>query len=182
MPALELLITQTEVIEIAFTNKNVSPKQIMDSFIEAAQLEHIRPALTEDLYNDVLANPTSVANKPLIPKIKKALAFYVKYEALPDMHVEATKQGLQVNSNEFGTAASDKGRADLRQTAFNHGQTFRDELIKFIEDEDNIETYEDLYASSNSIPSKSSFNGGIVISKRQPAVNINVSNENAIIP
>lgn len=180
--AISLLITQTEVINTAFTNQNISDNQIKDTFIEVAQLEHIRPALTDDLYDDVLANPTSDANKALMPFIKKALAFYVKYEALPDMHVEATKQGLQINTNEFGTAASDKGRADLRQTAFNHGQTYKDELTKFIEHDDNKATYEDLYASESSINNKSSFTGGIVISKKKPVVNINVSNENALLP
>ena len=45
------LITSIEVIDNALLNGNLDPSLIKDTFIEVSQEEHIRPVLTQDLYD-----------------------------------------------------------------------------------------------------------------------------------
>tara|TARA_R100001015_G_C4559117_1_gene119325 strand:+ start:119 stop:838 length:720 start_codon:yes stop_codon:yes gene_type:complete len=45
------LITATQVIDTAFTNKNTDTYLVKPAFIEIAELNFIKPALGEDLYN-----------------------------------------------------------------------------------------------------------------------------------
>ena len=48
------LITAAEVINRAFTNANTDTSLIKSTFIEISELNHIRPVLGEDLYNEIL--------------------------------------------------------------------------------------------------------------------------------
>ena len=99
-----MLATKTEIIAIAFS-RPINTTKIPDSLVEATQYKYIKPLLGDDLYNDIVATPTDskwVTN--LIPLIKNALAWMVKYRGLPELFVEISDMGAhQINVNNAPT-------------------------------------------------------------------------------
>lgn len=161
------LITAQQVIDQSFTNRNTDLDLIKDEFIEIAQEEYVRPLLGNELYDEIIAEKagsglsalnTTLVNNYVIPM----LAFYIKFEVIPDISINSTSKGLRVLVDSTSEPATDKQRADIQQKALNHAKTLRDKLIRYIED--NSTNYP-LYKKSN-ITSKVSKYGGVVIPKR----------------
>tara|TARA_R110000737_G_scaffold212508_1_gene229897 strand:+ start:174 stop:1274 length:1101 start_codon:yes stop_codon:yes gene_type:complete len=48
------LITRTQVVDIAFTNKNTDKYLVKPAFVEIAELNFVQPNLGSDLYDDIL--------------------------------------------------------------------------------------------------------------------------------
>lgn len=72
-----MLSTIREIIETAYIT-NIDDNLIKEEIVMAAQYQYIKPILTDNLYKDVLANPSEYSD--LVGKfIKPCLAFYVKY-------------------------------------------------------------------------------------------------------
>jgi len=162
------LITAAKVIELAFTRKNTDPLLIKTQFIEIAQEEHIRPILTDDLYDDIVAknDASTLAGKDLIlleQFIQPALAFYVKFEALPEINMNTGSKGTRQLGDEVSSASSSKDRADLYAKVKSHADTLRNKITRFIEDEDNIDDFTPLYVRSKNVSNSTSFLGGIVV-------------------
>ena len=133
MALKSLLITKQEVKDIAFTQANFDLGLILDYVIRSSQLSMIRPVLTEDLYelieseND--SSTLSTANQTLLTDyIKPALAFAVKYEALPNVMLKATNLGIAVNNSQFTNSVSSTQREELRNTTLQHYNTFIDSM------------------------------------------------------
>jgi len=168
------LIDPSEVIDIAFTNKNTDENLIGDTFIEIAQEEHIRPVLalgeidaTTSLYQEIVDQNNTLtltaANATLLnDHIKPCLAIFVKFELLNDMQMNTTSAGVQVNFTEFSNAASNEQRAELSRKVFSHGITLRDKMVRFIEDAANFANYP-LYSTGNNIGNVISKTGGIIL-------------------
>lgn len=164
------LITAQQVIDNAFTNKNTDIFLIKDNFIEVAQEEHVRHLLGDDLYDLIRtendADSLSTANQTLVDTyIIPMLAFYVKFEVIPDISVNSTSKGLVVLTDQTSEPASNQQRSEIQRKAISHAETLRDKLTRFIEDDDNIGDYP-LYQKGANITSKVQKRGGIVIRKR----------------
>ena len=162
------LISPDKVRSIAFTNKNVSDRFLKDTIIEIAQEQHIRPVLTDDLYDDIVAkndaNTLTGKDKILFEDfIQPALAFYVKWEVLPEMNMQTANKGTRSLGDERSTASSSKDRADLYAKVKSHADTLRNKITRFIEDEDNIDDFTPLYKRGANVANTTSFTGGIVI-------------------
>ncbi len=161
------LITATEIITLAFTNENVDPFAIKDTFIEISQEEHILPILDEDLYNEIVeqndAATLTAENTTLLDDyIKPALAFYTKYEILDDLSVETTDKGLQVAESDFSRAANGQERGDMKNKAKKHADTFADKMTRFLNDSDDYP----LYSAGNSQRNIGGSFGGIIMRNR----------------
>lgn len=161
------LVSATEVISLAFTRKNTSELLIKTQFIEIAQEEHIRPVLTDDLYDDIVAKNDAgpLTGKDLILHnefIKPALAFYVKWEALPEINMNTGSKGTRQLGDEVSSASSSKDRADLYAKVKSHADTLRNKITRYIQDEDNIDDFP-LYKRANNVANKTSFVGGVVV-------------------
>ena len=172
------LITADEVISICFTNKNTDAFLVGDHFIEIAQEEYIRPALafgelraTESLYQTIVdqnnAGTLTTANAALLVYIKPCLAFYVKAELINDMVMQTSSQGIQTPTPEGSSSATDTQRSDIKTQAIKHAETYRDKMIRFIEDVDNIDDYP-LYNTGNNASSTVSVKGGIIMGTSSP--------------
>ena len=161
------LILAQEVISKSFTNKNTLELLIKENFIEVAQEQHIRPVLGDDFYDEIVKqnndNNLSVDNKKLLDDfIKDALAFYVKFEVLDDISFNTTSKGVRSIDDEFTSPATDTQRANLALKIRSHADTLRDKMIRFIEDEDNIDNYPTYKKFENITKSVTTF-GGIVL-------------------
>lgn len=159
------LITVKDVIDISLTNKNVNTFLIKEKFIEIAQEDHIRPLLTADLYDDIIKQKTDNTltadnNKLLTDFIKPALAFFVKYEILPDLIMQTSTKGARILNDEFSVSISDKQRADFLTKIKDHAESLGNIMVRFIDD--NKEKYP-LYKSNLSVAKTTKVFGGIVM-------------------
>jgi len=172
------LTTASEVISKAFTNLNTDPTLVKDSYIETAQIRHIKPILangvvklSDSLYQEIVDqnNTATLTADNLIlldDYIKPCLAFFVLFEVLPHLHVNTTSAGLQLPSSDFSSTASDAQRALIRKDAIDKGNSLVDKMTEFIEDESNEGKYPKYYASRN-VSNTTTVNGGIVISAKK---------------
>lgn len=167
-------ITAAEVLDIAFDNKNVLLAKIPDIKIRIAELSWIRPVITEDLFDRLNRansglNSHEVALKALL---KEPLAFFVKYECLPDINVQTTNKGAQIPNTNFSESASAKDREAQMNTAKRQGDILLAEVVKYIEDEDNITKFSSYYKVSNNVSNRVSNNAGIILPRLSTNTNI----------
>lgn len=156
------LITKAEVIDISMTNKSTDPYLIKETFITRAELDYIMPVLGEDLYNTISAGSLSGKNLILYNSyIKPAMAYFVKYLCLPDMFMNTTSSGLQINNREFSNSGTAKDRAELATSTMNMAMSFLNNGIKYIEHEDNID-YFTTYNTSDETKVNNKIIGGIL--------------------
>lgn len=167
-------ITAQEVIDIAFTNVNTDIELIKDFMIEVAQEEHIRPVLgntsllSDSLYEELVTQNNACTlttdNETLINDyIKPSLAFYIKFEVLTDMAINTTSKGLMVNNSETSRAADGQERADLANKAKSHGDTLRDKMVRWLDDDAQLTKYPKY---ENSTIDRTNILGGIIFDDR----------------
>lgn len=157
-------ITPQEVLDIAFDNKNILLSKIPDIKIQIAELSWIRPVITQDLY-DRLNRTTGLtaAETSIKTSIKNALAFFVKYECLPDINIQSTNKGSQIPQTPYSDAGGAKERTEQRDVAKRHGEILLDEIIRFIEDEANYDNFKNYYSRVENVNNRVSRNHGIII-------------------
>jgi len=145
------LITPNRVIELSFTNSETNEiGLIKDSIINSTQLRWIQPMLGDDLW-DLLDSESpnySTVNQTLIDKLEEPMAFFVKYEVIPDSSINMTASGLQVLNPEYSNPATDKQRGEVRDTALIQGKTLLNEVRRWLELDANIVNYP-LYSTAN---------------------------------
>jgi len=125
------LITATEVVNKAFTNANMDTHLIKSTFIEIAELNHVKPFLGEDLYDAcVQGGYITLVNG----YIKDYLAFCVKFEVLPDISYNTTSQGVVENFAEFTNPINEKKLNYLRQETYKKSETFKKKMHSYLDD------------------------------------------------
>tara|TARA_R110001606_G_scaffold79383_3_gene183333 strand:+ start:251 stop:727 length:477 start_codon:yes stop_codon:yes gene_type:complete len=124
------LITNTEVIDRAMTNANFDTHLIKTTFIEIAELNHVKPFLGEKLYNLVAGG----GYVTLLPYIKDYLAFCVKFEILPDITYNTTSQGVVDNLADFTSPVNEKKLNYLRQETYKKAETFKKKMHLYLDD------------------------------------------------
>lgn len=158
------LITQDRVAELSFSNgETFEDGLIKDAIIEAAQLRWIKPMLGDDLW-DLLESEYgnfSTVNQTLVDKLETPLAFFIKYEIIPDMSINQTSAGLQVLNTEFSTSATDSQRGQIRAQALLHAEALLEEVTRWIEKDANISDYPD-YLIAGNVNNNVSRKGGIL--------------------
>jgi hypothetical protein len=102
-------ITAAQVIANAFTNTNTDTNLIKTTQIEQTQLNHIKPILTEDLYDLIVtennASSLSAVNQTIFDTyIVPAMYWFTKYDVLLDATVKSNSKGV---TRAFGDFASD---------------------------------------------------------------------------
>jgi len=128
------LITNTEVIDRAMTNANFDTHLIKTTFIEIAELNHVKPFLGEDLYNAVVGG----SYVGLLPYIKDYLAFCVKFEILPDITYNTTSQGVVDNIADFTSPVSERKLNYLRQETYKKAETFKKKMHLYLDDNSTL--------------------------------------------
>lgn len=138
------LVTSTEVISTAFIHDNIDPNLIKDSYIEVSQEEHIRPILTQDLYDLIVsennASSFTGSNQTLLNTyIKPALCFFVAADIIPHLSIRTTNKGLMINNSETSEAATREERIDIMTRYKEQGKTMLEKMQRYIED--NLSTF-----------------------------------------
>jgi len=159
-----LLITAAKVIELAIINQNVDDAYIKNAFIEAAQFQGLKPILTEDLFDFMVAGTGYDAKHTTLKEeyIWPFLAFKTVEFALPFIQNELTAQGIQINVSEFAKPGTDQQRADLVNAAKRMSDIYAKKITEYIEHEDNIDTFDEHYESATNIRKDSRIIGGII--------------------
>lgn len=158
-------ITAAEVIDIAFDNKNVLATKIPDIKIRIAEISWIKPVITPDLFGRLNRANSGLNSDEIALKtmLKEPLAFFAKFECLHDINVQTTNKGAQMPTTNFSEPASPKDREDQLNTAKRQGEVLLAEVIKYIEDEDNISKFSTYYKVANSVSNRVSNKGGIIL-------------------
>ena len=128
------LITKNEVVDRAMTNANFDTHLIKTTFIEIAELNHVKPFLGEDLYIAVSGG----SYVSLMPYIKDYLAFCVKFEILPDITYNTTSQGVVDNIADFTSPVSEKKLNYLRQETYKKAETFKKKMELYLNDNSSL--------------------------------------------
>lgn len=158
------LITQDEFINIALNQINVDPELIKTNVILIAELEYIKPFLSVDLHNKIVAENKSGLftgkNKQLLDDfLKPALAFFVKSKFILENGIRTTNAGSMVNESETSRSATRGERADQIEEAKSNGKTFLGEAKEFIDD--NLTDFPDFNAGESVKTGR--LRGGIII-------------------
>ena len=162
-----MLITASQVITIAINDKNLQTAKIKDVIIDVAQEGYIRPVLGEDFYKEIVlqkeAGTLTADNTTLLEDyLQPALAFFVKFEAMPDIMLQLTNMGIQLPDTHYSGAGTDKQRGLSRDTAKKHGTTLIDKMITYIEYEKEENNKFPLYYYSDNIKNNVTVKGGII--------------------
>jgi hypothetical protein len=128
------LITNIEVIDRAMTNANFDTHLIKATFIEIAELNHLKPFLGKDLYNACVGG----GYVSLQPYIKDYLAFCVKFEILPDITYNTTSQGVVDNMADFTSPVNEKKLNYLRQETYKKAETFKKKMHLYLDDNSTL--------------------------------------------
>mgnify|MGYP003633597366 FL=1 len=151
------LITRGEVVIRAMTNANFDKHLVKYTFIEIAELNHVRPFLGKDLYDAVSQGGyVTLVND----YIKDYLAFCVKFEILPDITYNTTSQGVVDNLADFTSPVNEKKLNYLRQETYKKAETFKKKMHLYL-DANRV-----LYPEWNGCGTCSHCNGGSSVSKR----------------
>ena len=125
--------------------------------ITSVEEEYILPALGQDQYdmikNHILDDSLSVEEKLLLEKIRRVVAFYAIWEAIPHLAISITGMGIKVLSENDGIrqimAASATDIAQLQARYLAQAQKYQGEMKKYLFD--NADLYP-LYKDSDAYP------------------------------
>jgi len=145
----QALITANEVISIAFMDSNLATSKIKDEFIKVAQETYIRELLGDDFYEEVLENYNTSPYDDLVTQIKPALAYYVKYLALPDIITKITNKGAALSTSNTTEQVDSVGRGQVRRTALEMGDKYAEIVTRWIQHDDNKNDFPNYYKNNN---------------------------------
>lgn len=135
------IITPTEIKDLVVTDISFD-ESYFDKYIDLAQLKYVKAALGKELYEDYLAQFGALPPEYQTLKdeyIDRMLAFFVVYEAFPEIRDKLTNQGVMHNGTEFSDQTPSFDYAALRSTYNHNGNFWQAELIEYLID--NGDTY-----------------------------------------
>ena len=155
-------MTPTEVISEAY-KRSISTNLISTTDIEATEFKYIRPALTENLYNYIVANSGSYSTL-LTTYLKPCLAYFVKFETFDEIDVEISDRGVNKLINDDTNKISDKQRHDIKSSILDRANLLLEKMIDYVKAQyvDNNTLYT-LYNDFSDVQTETKIVGGILI-------------------
>jgi hypothetical protein len=150
------LLTKDEIVAISFKRK-IDLVKIPDRLAESVQSTHIKPVLGADLYDKVIATPSSYS--ALIDYLKPVIAYFVKYYILPEIWIDISTTGVNKIQGNNRTIADSEEFGTARQDALDMANKFMSDLTDYLND--NTTLYPDYYYYSNP-GNKVNIVGGII--------------------
>ena len=132
---------------------------IKGSYIKSAELKHIKHVLGETFYDAIDATPASYATL-MSGYLKEAIAWYTVYESLPFLNIQITDKGIMLNDSETANQAQDKQRGELRNSLLSIADSFRDDMMTYINDN---KTLYPLYDTTEDLTKTTKIIGGIIL-------------------
>lgn len=162
------LMTPAEVITAAFYRK-VDAAQIKTTDVEIAEFQYIRPLLTENLYNLVVAAPTTTYATLVTTYIKPCLAFYTKYLNWEDLHLEVSDRGINQLTSQNANPVSNDARTDGRQATLDKANILAEKLRDYVVQQwvAGTSAYSTYMQTSNVYPEAQIVGGFLVDEKEQ---------------
>jgi len=155
-------MTITEVKSAAYT-RLVDDIQFKDSDIEIAEFKYIRPILTENLYNYVVANNGSYTTL-IDTYIKPCLAYYVKYITLEGFFTELSDRGINHLQGQNQQTVSSQARSDYKAETLLKARTLEEKLTDYIQGLYYAgNTDYTLYGDSSDVYTEDQFVGGFLM-------------------
>ncbi len=153
---MELLITPTEVLEIAFpATEQFREELIRPSLIEAAQLQHLKPIFGK-LYDQLGESQYSAFTADYL---KAPLAYYIRCMVIDEMWAAVGTTGILQGKTDYGSAASIRQQERLRRHARHTADRLLDRAIEQVES--NPELFPE-YEPDQNLRKTLLFKGGFV--------------------
>ena len=142
-----LMITKAEIFEIALNNENLDPDLITDKVILKTQRKYIKSKLateTDTVFYDALVasiDNSSIAGDHLTlwdDYIKNAMAYYVVYEILPDIHMQIGNNGIRTNTEEFSTEITDSQFGIFRGKKRDDAEWYMQEMLVYLKNNKDL--------------------------------------------
>jgi hypothetical protein len=157
---MSYLITQAEVVALAFTDKNFLPAKVLASHIAIAHEGFLRPAIGDEFYMHLTNDAVTVEETNLINTyLKPPIAWWVRYIILPDVIAHVSNTGVQLVQPQGTVMASDKQAGLLRDQALENAKILMDTAIRFIV---KNELLFPLYSYSDTVTSSVNVRGGVI--------------------
>jgi len=158
----KLLTTVAEVKSIVPSINNEIDNTIIQGAIILVQNTMVRDSLTQDLYEDVVANSGTTANKYLIDNYIKFLTAYGVWQFLAvDRTLQLNSSGLRIKLTDHSAAAESVDIAFYRTYIQNFIDNVRKEMSRYIFDHQS--SYEKYYSDKwGDTPAKNNFRIGRV--------------------
>jgi hypothetical protein len=158
-------MTEQEVINLAFTNRNTDTSLITAEIRKLAEVAHIMEPLGRDFYihlKDAFDAGTETAEETVLMTdwIKPTLAFYTRFELILDIQNQSTSSGIVHNIPEFSNVVSAKDLNVYKQDTYRKANVFTEQMVKFLDENSNEfpeyadSTDADLLCNKNKIVSK----------------------------
>ena len=129
------LLTTTEVVAIAFNDKNFLPAKILNSHLEVAHEALLRPALGDTFYEELIAAAPTGVNKIFVDGyLKNPLAWYVKFVILPEIMIHVSNTGLNMIQPQGSIVVTDKQAGILRDQARQNAEILMQKALAFLDD------------------------------------------------
>lgn len=132
-------VTAQQVIDNAFTNTKTDTNLIKTTQIEQTQLNHIKPILTEDLYDLIVtennASSLSAVNQTIFDTyIVPAMYWFTKYDVLLDATVKSNSKGVTRAFGDFASNADNSDLSFVMQQALEKGVRIMENMTDYIVD------------------------------------------------
>lgn len=167
------LITAEEVINFACESVNFDEGFILDKTIIGVQYDELFSVLGKDYYNELLIQSLTSytsANQIIIDRyVKPFLAYKIKSRVMAVASFKMTNAGIVQNSGEFVERSMVKDVDYARNEASQMGDSFKWQLVAYLNDEDYIDSYPTYRDDETRTPldlQKSVLMGGIIINRR----------------
>lgn len=157
-------VTAQQVITNVFSSIKTDVNLIKTTTIEQTQLKHIRPVLTEDLYDLIVsennASSLSAVNQTIFDTyIVPAMYWFVKYDVLIDVQYKSNSKGVNKGFGDFSSQGNNDELSYVMHSAFATGIKILERMTKYIEDND---TDYPTYNSGNNVLNDVKIRGGII--------------------
>jgi hypothetical protein len=156
------LMTIADVITAAYT-RNIATSQLKTTDIDIAEFQYIRPALTENLYNAVVADTATYATL-INTYIKPCLAYFVKYITIENIFVEVSDRGLNHLNSDNATTVGSQQRTDYKTEVLNKANILLEKLVDYVTNQYHAaNTLYSLYNNNQNVYEEDKLIGGFLI-------------------
>ena len=157
-------VTAQQVINNTFSSIKTDVNLIKITNIEQTQLKHIKPVLTEDLYDLIVsennASSLSAVNQTIFDTyIVPSMYWFVKYDVLIDVQYKSNSKGVNQGFGEFSSQGNNNELSYEMHSAFANGLKILERMTKHIEDNN---TDYPTYNSGNNVLNDVKIRGGII--------------------
>jgi len=145
MAATTLIMSTTEIIDLALNSATGFDAAKLTDYILPAQREYLKPYLSKTFYDDLLtdiAGATLDADSSALLNdyLKPMMAHYIVYDAFPEVQMNITSKGIMKNTSETAQAASGAESAVLRNNKFVMAERWKKNATTYIEESQDLDS------------------------------------------